>query len=186
MLWLSYAMPWGGNEWNETAKRFVQDIKGYECRMSRTLSYGSLFIGSTKDKCTCSVFSLDFDFLEQISTWVKDTFSQGELTGGFSRDEIRPTDYSHNGRYCCTFVCAANKRGISAKAALLARFFNPDGNRKGMTPQQEMEKVLADIRKATQAKEKLECTTMDSAAPSENAGTSLQLVVRLYRMELGR
>jgi len=41
-----------------------------------------------------------------------------------------------------------------------------------MTPQQEMEKVLADIRKATQAKEKLECTTMDSAAPSENAGTS--------------
>ena len=137
-----YAMPWGGNEWNETAKRFVQDIKGYECRMSRTLSYGSLFIGSTKDKCTCSVFSLDFDFLE------------------------------HNGRYCCTFVCAANKRGISAKAALLARFFNPDGNRKGMTPQQEMEKVLADIRKATQAKEKLECTTMDSAAPSENAGTS--------------
>ena len=167
-----YAMPWGGNEWNETAKRFVQDIKGYECRMSRTLSYGSLFIGSTKDKCTCSVFSLDFDFLEQISTWVKDTFSHGELTGGFSRDEIRPTDYSHNGRYCCTFVCAANKRGISAKAALLARFFNPDGNRKGMTPQQEMEKVLADIRKATQAKEKLECTTMDSAAPSENAGTS--------------
>lgn len=167
-----YAMPFGGNEWNETAKRFVQDIKGYECRMSRTLSYGSLFIGSTKDKCTCSVFSLDFDFLEQISTWVKDTFSQGELTGGFSRDEIRPTDYSHNGRYCCTFVCAANKKGISAKAALLARFFNPDGNRKGMTPQQEMEKVLADIRKATQAKEKLECTTMDSAAPSENAGTS--------------
>ena len=167
-----YAMPFGGNEWNETAKRFVQDIKGYECRMSRTLSYGSLFIGSTKDKCTCSVFSLDFDFLEQISTWVKDTFSHGELTGGFSRDEIRPTDYSHNGRYCCTFVCAANKRGISAKAALLARFFNPDGNRKGMTPQQEMEKVLADIRKATQAKEKLECTTMDSAAPSENAGAS--------------
>lgn len=167
-----YVLSWGNYEWNETAKRFVQDIKGYECRMSRTLSYGSLFIGSTKDKCTCSVFSLDFDFLEQISTWVKDTFSHGELTGGFSRDEIRPTDYSHNGRYCCTFVCAANKRGISAKAALLARFFNPDGNRKGMTPQQEMEKVLADIRKATQAKEKLECTTMDSAAPSENAGTS--------------
>lgn len=155
-----YAMPWGGNEWNETAKRFVQDIKGYECRMSRTLSYDSLFIGSTKDKCTCSVFSLDFDFLEQISAWVKDTFPQGELTGGFSRDEIRPTDYSHNGRYCCTFVCAANKKGISAKAALLARFFNPDGNRKGMTPQQEMEKILADIKKA---KEILSCTPVQNA-----------------------
>lgn len=173
-----YAMPFGGNEWNETAKRFVQDIKGYECRMSRTLSYGSLFIGSTKDKCTCSVFSLDFDFLEQISTWVKDTFSHGELTGGFSRDEIRPTDYSHNGRYCCTFVCVANKRGISAKAALLARFFNPDGNRKGMTPQQEMEKVLTDIKKA---KEAATCapaqnadaavTTAENAVPTATAAT---------------
>lgn len=173
-----YAMPWGGNEWNETAKRFVQDIKGYECRMSRTLSYGSLFIGSTKDKCTCSVFSLDFDFLEQISTWVKDTFSQGELTGGFSRDEIRPTDYSHNGRYCCTFVCAANKKGISAKAALLARFFNPDGSRKDMTPQQEMEKVLTDIKKA---KEAATCataqnagaavTTAEDAVPTATAAT---------------
>ena len=159
-----YAMPWGGNEWNETTKRFVQDIKGYECRMSRTLSYGSLFIGSTKDKCTCSVFSLDFDFLEQISAWVKDTFPQGELTGGFSRDKIRPTDYSHNGRYCCTFVCTANKKGISAKAALLARFFNPDGNRKGMTPQQEMEKILADIKKA---KEILSC------APAQNADAAV-------------
>ena len=173
-----YAMPFGGNEWNETAKRFVQDIKGYECRMSRTLSYGSLFIGSTKDKCTCSVFSLDFDFLEQISAWVKDTFPQGELTGGFSRDEIRPTDYSHNGRYCCTFVCAANKKGISAKAALLARFFNPDGSRKGMTPQQEMEKILADIKKA---KEILSCapvqnadaavTTAENAVPTATAAT---------------
>jgi len=170
------AVPTLCNEWNETAKRFVQDIKGYECRMSRTLSYGSLFIGSTKDKCTCSVFSLDFDFLEQISAWVKDTFPQGELTGGFSRDEIRPTDYSHNGRYCCTFVCAANKKGISAKAALLARFFNPDGSRKGMTPQQEMEKILTDIKKA---KEILSCapvqnadaavTTAETAAP--NAAT---------------
>lgn len=173
-----YAMPWGGNEWNETAKRFVQDIKGYECRMSRTLSYDSLFIGSTKDKCTCSVFSLDFDFLEQISAWVKDTFPQGELTGGFSRDEIRPTDYSHNGRYCCTFVCAANKKGISAKAALLARFFNPDGSRKDMTPQQEMEKILADIKKA---KEILSCapaqnadaavTTAENAVPTATAAT---------------
>ena len=167
-----YVLSWGNYEWNEEAKSLEQKAKGYECRMSKTLAYDSRFIGSTKDKCTCSVVSLDFDFLEQISAWVKDTFSQGELTGGFSRDEIRPTDYSHNGRYCCTFVCAANKKGISAKAALLARFFNPDGNRKGMTPHQEMEKVLADIKKATQAKEKLECTTMDSAAPSENADAS--------------
>ena len=144
-----YAMPWGGNKWDKAAKRFVQDIKGYECRTSRTLSYDSHFIGSTEDKCTCSVVSLDFDFLEHISAWVKDTFPLGELTGGFSQDEIRPTDYSHNGRYCCTFVCASNKKGIAAKAALFARFFDSDGSRKDMTPQQEMEKILADIRKCT-------------------------------------
>lgn len=141
-----YAMPWGGNKWDKAAKRFVQDIKGYECRTSRTLSYDSHFIGSTEDKCTCSVVSLDFDFLEQISAWVKDTFPLDVLTGGFSQDKIRPTDYSHNGRYCCTFVCASNKKGIAAKAALFARFFDPDGSRKDMTPQQEMEKVLTDIK----------------------------------------
>lgn len=155
-----YAMPWGGNKWDEAAKRFVQDIRGYECRTSRTLSYDSHFIGSTKDKCTCSVVSLDFDFLEQISAWVKDTFPLGEITGNFSRDEIRPTDYSHNGRYCCTFVCASNKKGIAAKAALFARFFNPDGSRKDITPQQEMEKILADIEKA---KEGPTCATVPNA-----------------------
>lgn len=155
-----YAMPWGGNKWDEATKRFVQDIKGYECRTSRTLSYDSHFIGSTKDKCTCSVVSLDFDFLEQISAWVKDTFPLGEITGNFSRDEIRPTDYSHNGRYCCTFVCASNKKGIAAKAALFARFFNPDGSRKDITPQQEMEKILADIEKA---KEDPTCATVPNA-----------------------
>lgn len=173
-----YVLSWGGNKWDEAAKRFVQDIKGYECRTSRTLSYDSLFIGSTKDKCTCSVFSLDFDFLEQISAWVKDTFPLGELTGGFSQDEIRPTDYSHNGRYCCTFVCASNKKGIAAKAALFARFFDSDGSRKDMTPQQEMKKVLTDIRKA---KEATECapaqnadaavTTAENAIPTATAAT---------------
>lgn len=177
-----YAMPWGGNKWDEAAKRFVQDIKGYECRTSRTLSYDSHFIGSTKDKCTCSVVSLDFDFLEQISAWVKDTFPLGELTGGFSQDEIRPTDYSHNGRYCCTFVCASNKKGIAAKAALFARFFDPDGSRKDMTPQQEMEKVLTDIKNSRAlVKEESECTpaqmadaavtTKESAAQSFTAAT---------------
>lgn len=164
-----YAMPWGGNKWDKAAKRFVQDIKGYECRTSRTLSYDSHFIGSTEDKCTCSVVSLDFDFLEQISAWVKDTFPLGELTGGFSRDEIRPTDYSHNGRYCCTFVCASNKKGIAAKAALFARFFDPDGSRKDMTPQQEMEKILADIRKCIQEPPAAEDVAVAALSPAEAA-----------------
>lgn len=164
-----YAMPWGGNKWDKAAKRFVQDIKGYECRTSRTLSYDSHFIGSTEDKCTCSVVSLDFDFLEHISAWVKDTFPLGELTGGFSQDEIRPTDYSHNGRYCCTFVCASNKKGIAAKAALFARFFYPDGSRKDITPQQEMEKILADIRKCTQEPPAAEDVAVAALPPAEAA-----------------
>lgn len=167
-----YVLSWGNYEWKEDAQKITLNVKGYECRMSPMLSYNSEFIGSTKDKCTCSVVSLDFDFLEQISAWAKKTFTSGELTGCFSRGEIRATDYCHNGRYQYTLCCAQNKKGIAAKAALFEHFFNSDGSRNDMTPQQEMEKVLADIKKATQAKEKLECTTMDSAAPSENADAS--------------
>lgn len=142
-----YVLSWGNYEWNEEAKNLEQKTKGYECRMSKTLSYASQFIGSTKDKCTCSVVSLDFGFLEQISAWVKETFTLGELTGHFSRDKIRATEYCHNGRYQYALYCAQNKKGIAAKAALFEHFFNPDGSRKDMTPQQEMEKVLADIKR---------------------------------------
>ena len=173
-----YVMPCGCHKWDETTKHFIKDVKGYECRMSPTLSYASRFIGSTADKCTCAVISLDFDFLEQVSSWVKETFTLGELTGHFSRDEIRATDYSHDGRYHYGLCCAGNKKGIAAKAALFARFFNPDGSRKDMTPQQEMEKILADIKKA---KENPTCatvpnadaaaTTAESAAPNAAAET---------------
>lgn len=166
-----YVLSWGNYEWNEEAKNLEQKTKGYECRMSKTLSYASQFIGSTKDKCTCSVVSLDFGFLSQVSTWIKDTYPDREIFGSFSKD-IRASDYGSDGRYCLTITCTQNLKGVAAKRELFGQFFNPDGSRKDMTPQQEMEKVLADIRKATQAKEKLECTTMDSAAPSENAGTS--------------
>lgn len=155
-----YVLSWGNYEWKEDAQKITLNVKGYECRMSPMLSYNSEFIGSTKDKCTCSVVSLDFDFLEQISSWVKKTFTSGELTGCFSRGEIRATNYCHNGRYQYTLCCSQNKKGIAAKAALFEHFFNLDGSRKDMTPQQEMEKVLADIRKA---KEATECATAQNA-----------------------
>ena len=173
-----YVLSWGNYEWNEEAKNLEQKTKGYECRMSKTLSYASQFIGSTKDKCTCSVVSLDFGFLEQISAWVKETFTLGELTGHFSRDKIRATEYCHNGRYQYALYCAQNKKGIAAKAALFEHFFNSDGSRNDMTPQQEMEKVLTDIRKA---KEATECataqnagaaaTTAENAVPTATAAT---------------
>ena len=173
-----YVLSWGSYEWSEDTRKITLNVKGYECRMSPTLSYNSEFIGSTKDKCTCSVVSLDFDFLEQISAWVKKTFTSGELTGCFSRGEIRATDYCHNGRYQYTLCCAQNKKGIAAKAALFEHFFNSDGSRNDMTPQQEMEKVLTDIRKA---KEATECatapnadaavTTAENAVPTATAAT---------------
>lgn len=173
-----YVLSWGNYEWNEEAKNLEQKTKGYECRMSKTLSYASQFIGSTKDKCTCSVVSLDFGFLEQISAWVKETFTLGELTGHFSRDKIRATEYCHNGRYQYALYCAQNKKGIATKAALFEHFFNPDGSRKDMTPQQEMEKVLTDIKKA---KEAATCapaqnadaavTTAENAVPTATAAT---------------
>lgn len=173
-----YVLSWGTYEWNEEAKNLEQKTKGYECRMSKTLSYASQFIGSTKDKCTCSVVSLDFGFLEQISAWVKETFTLGELTGHFSRDKIRATEYCHNGRYQYTLYCAQNKKGIAAKAALFEHFFNSDGSRNDMTPQQEMEKVLTDIKKA---KEAATCataqnagaavTTAEDAVPTATAAT---------------
>ena len=173
-----YVLSWGTYKWNEEAKSLEQKTKGYECRMSKVLSYASQFIGSTKDKCTCSIVSLDFDFLEQISAWVKETFTSGELTGHFSRDKVRATEYCHNGRYQYALYCAQNKKGVAAKAALFAQFFNQDGSRKDMTPQQEMEKVLTDIRKA---KEATECatvpnadaaaTTAESAVPNAAAAT---------------
>ena len=113
-----YVLSWGTYEWNEETKNLEQKAKGYECRMSKTLAYDSRFIGSTKDKCTCSVVSLDFDFLEEISAWIKETFTAGELTGRFSRDKVRATEYCHNTR--CTVL--KTKRALLLKRHCLNIF----------------------------------------------------------------
>lgn len=143
-----YAMPYGNFQWDESAKTVAMETRGYECRMSKTLTYASEFSGSIKDKCTCRVHSLDFDFLSQISAWIKDTYPGREIFGSFSKD-IRASDYGFDGRYCLTITCAQNLKGVAAKRELLGQFFTPNGSRKDMTPQQEMEKILADIRSST-------------------------------------
>lgn len=127
--------------------------------MSKTLTYASEFAGSIKDKCTCRVHSLDFDFLSQVSAWIKDTYPDREIFGSFSKD-IRASDYGSDGRYCLTITCTQNLKGVAAKRELFGRFFNPDGSRKDMTPQQEMEKILADIKKA---KEICSCVSAQNA-----------------------
>lgn len=158
-----YAMPYGNFQWDESAKTVAMETRGYECRMSKTLTYASEFSGSIKDKCTCRVHSLDFDFLSQVSAWIKDTYPDREIFGSFSKD-IRASDYGSDGRYCLTITCAQNLKGVAAKRELLGQFFTPNGSRKDMTPQQEMEKILADIKKA---KEIFAC------APAQNADAAV-------------
>lgn len=176
-----YAIPYGDFQWDESARTVVRETRGYECRMSKTLTYASEFAGSIKDKCTCRVHSLDFDFLSQVSAWIKDTYPDREIFGSFSKD-IRASDYGSDGRYCLTITCTQNLKGVAAKRELFGQFFNPDGSRKGMTPQQEMEKILADIKKA---KEILSCapaqnadaalTTAENAVPTATAATPTTL-----------
>ena len=173
----SYAMPYGDFQWDESARTVSRETRGYECRMSKTLTYASEFAGSIKDKCTCRVHSLDFDFLSQVSAWIKDTYPDREIFGSFSKD-IRASDYGSDGRYCLTITCTQNLKGVAAKRELFGQFFNPDGSRKDMTPQQEMEKILTDIKKA---KEILSCapaqnadaavTTAENAVPTATAAT---------------
>lgn len=170
-------MPYGDFQWDESARTVSRETRGYECRMSKTLTYASEFAGSIKDKCTCRVHSLDFDFLSQVSAWIKDTYPDREIFGSFSKD-IRASDYGSDGRYCLTITCAQNLKGVAAKRELFGQFFNPDGSRKDMTPQQEMEKILADIKKA---KEVFACTpaqnadaavtTAENAVPTATAAT---------------
>nr|DAU74178.1 MAG TPA: hypothetical protein [Caudoviricetes sp.] len=164
-------MPYGNYQWDESARTVSRETQGYECRMSKTLTYASEFAGSIKDKCTCRVHSLDFDFLSQVSAWIKDTYPDREIFGSFSKD-IRASDYGSNGRYCLTITCTQNLKGVAAKRELLGQFFTPNGSRKDMTPQQEMEKILADIKKA---KEIFSCTpapTADAAATMTSPAAS--------------
>lgn len=166
-----YAMPYGNYQWDESARTVSRETQGYECRMSKTLTYASEFAGSIKDKCTCRVHSLDFDFLSQVSAWIKDTYPDREIFGSFSKD-IRASDYGSDGRYCLTITCTQNLKGVAAKRELLGQFFTPNGSRKDMTPQQEMEKILADIKKA---KEIFSCTpapTADAAATMTSPAAS--------------
>ena len=172
-----YAMPYGNYQWDESARTVSRETQGYECRMSKTLTYASEFAGSIKDKCTCRVHSLDFDFLSQVSSWIKDTYPDREIFGSFSKD-IRASDYGSDGRYRLTITCTQNLKGVAAKRELLDQFFTPNGSRKDMTPQQEMEKILADIKKA---KEIFSCTpaqnadaaaTMTSPAASSSAAAT--------------
>lgn len=160
-------MPWGPTEWDHTRHAMVTDVKGYECRMSPTLEYRTELHGHLDDKTTIRITSLDFDFLECVSDWVKEHYPNGELSGGFSRDRIRPAEYVDEGRYRYTLACSQNKKGIAAKRALWAEFFDETFHRKDMDADAEKQKILRDIEQGKAAAHK------DAAATDKETNTML-------------
>jgi hypothetical protein len=143
------------------------DVKGYECRMSPTLEYRTELRGHLDDKTTIRITSLDFDFLERVSDWVKEHYPNGELSGGFSRDRIRTAEYVDEGRYRYTLACSQNKKGIAAKRALWAEFFDETFHRKDMDADAEKQKILRDIEQGKAAAHK------DAAATDKETNTML-------------
>ena len=138
-----YLLPWGPDRYVQ-GQGLVKDIQGYECRMSPSISYASTYYGRADDKCTLRIVSLDLAFLEQVQVWINE-HAEGQLSGGFSRDTIRGTDYSQAGRYSWSISCAQNKKGMAAKAALIQRFFDSGHHRLDKTPEEEKAIVLAAI-----------------------------------------
>lgn len=150
-----YLLPWGPTVWNDEKKAFVQDVQGYECRMSPTISYTSTYRGQANDKCTLKILSLDLDFLDEVQAWIYDNAAD-TLTAGFSRGSMRGTDFSDKGRYSLSISCAQNKKGMAAKARLLDRFFTGGRVRKDMTLEQEKAHIFAAIERGKeQAKENI-------------------------------
>lgn len=162
-----YLMPWGPTQWDTTRHAVVTDVKGYKCRMSPTLEYRTELRGHLDDKTTIRITSLDFDFLERVSDWVKEHYPNGELYGGFSRDRIRAVEYVDEGRYRYTLACSQNKKGIAAKRALWAEFFDETFHRKDMDADAEKQKILRDIEQGKAAARE------GAAAPDKEENTML-------------
>lgn len=139
-----YLLPWGPMVWDERQKAYTHDVKGQECRMSPVIEYTTTYHGRADDKCSLHIVSLDLDFLDEVQAWIYD-HAADTLTAGFSRGSMRGIEFSDKGRYSLSVLCAQNKRGIAAKAALLKEFFGPDKRRLDMTPEQEKAHILAAI-----------------------------------------
>lgn len=139
-----YLLPWGPMVWDERQKAYTQDVKGQECRMSPIIEYATAYYGRAEDKCSLHIVSMDLDFLDEVQAWIYDHANE-TLRADFSRGSMRGIEFSDKGRYSLSVLCAQNKKGIAAKAALLAEFFGPDKRRLDMTPEQEKAHILAAI-----------------------------------------
>lgn len=139
-----YLLPWGPYQWDDTRHAMVTDVKGYECRMSPTLDYATYYQGGGDDKCVLHIYSLDYDFLDRVTAWTAEQFPEKEIRCSFDRSRIRAAEFS-GGLYSMSVYPMPNKKGIAAKAALLAEFFGPDKRRRDMTPEEEKAHILAAI-----------------------------------------
>lgn len=158
-----YLLPWGQKVYTP-GQGFHVDVQGYECRMSPTLEYRTELSGSLDDKTTIRIASLDFDFLECVSNWVQEQYPDGELSGAFSRDHMRAVEYVDAGRYRYTLSCAQNKKGIAAKRALWAEFFDETFHRKDLPPDSEKQKILCDIQRGKDEAAGLQAKEEDAMA----------------------
>lgn len=160
-----YLLPWGPMVWDERQKAYTQDVKGQECRMSPIIEYATTYYGRAEDKCSLYIVSLDLDFLDEVQAWIYDHANE-TLRAGFSRGSMRGIEFSDKGRYSLSVLCAQNKKGVAAKAALLAEFFGPDKHRLDMTPEQEKAHILAAIEAGKARAQRKEDKTLTYKDPA--------------------
>ncbi|GEM_PF-3430475 len=125
-----------------------QAVQNHECRGSKAIRYDTTAGINTTDKTVGDILTLDFKFLRQVREFAAslDGFaSEHGHDGDFCNS---PSCYSPDGRFRYPLYPEQNQKGIALKVALKERFFNPDGSRKDVTPEQEKEIVLNQIRKA--------------------------------------
>lgn len=140
-----YLLEYGPQKWDGSG--FRRDVQGHECRATQGLIYRTALSGDLTGKNSLHIMSLDFDFLERVSCWIKQHYPGAELSGTFSRGNIRGTDYEAHGRYSQGIYCAQNKAGVAAKQALLTEFFDSHGRRLDLSGEAEKAKILNDIER---------------------------------------
>ena len=145
-----YVMDYGQYAWDKDRRAMVVNVEGQECIASKTITYTTKLVGTPDDKTSLHLYSLDFDFLEEVCRWIKTEHSDS-LNASFDRSKIRRAEFASCGRYRMSILPEHNKQGIAAKKALIKHFFNADGNRLDMTPEDEAAKIMTDIVKGKMA-----------------------------------
>lgn len=140
-----YALAVKDGHWNKETNSWDYTIRAWECRASQHLNYGTYAALTPGSKNSGSIYSLDFDFLEEAQAYVQE--SDGISTDGGKPGE-RSAQYGTDGLYRLPVYPDQNKKGIAAKQALFERFFHQDGTRNDMDPEREREIVLEQIKRS--------------------------------------